>query len=104
MVLGQTFTQEFKGFFWTVRKLEEADVLGRNRSGIDECLKIQDTMPVLAAINHDQNLLCQFISLSESQNLEELVHGAEAAGKDDQSLSQIGEPELTHEKVVKLKV
>ena len=42
--------------------------------------------------------------MRKREDFKQLVHGAEAAGKDDQGLRKIGEPKLAHEEVVELEV
>ncbi len=61
-------------------------------------------VPVLAAVQDDQQLLRQLAGLRQRQDLEQLVERAEAARKDHQRLGQVGEPELPHEEVVELEV
>src|SRR5579863_2882796 len=104
MVLGQSIAQELKGFVGRVDDLQQIEIFLGNGSGIDEGLKIDDAVPVLAAIDHHQNLLGQFVGLGERENLEQFVHGAETAGKDHQTFGQVGKPEFPHEEIVKLKV
>jgi hypothetical protein len=45
-----------------------------------------------------------FLGLGEGEDFKHLVERAEAAGKDDQRLGEIGEPELAHEEVMELEV
>ena len=61
-------------------------------------------LPVLRTVDDDGDLLGEFFGLGEREHLEHLVERAEAAGKDDQRLGQIGEPELAHEEVVEVEV
>ena len=61
-------------------------------------------VPVLAAVDDDQNFLGQLVGLGEGEDFEEFVHGAETAGEDDESLGEIGEPEFAHEEVVELEI
>ena len=51
-----------------------------------------------------QQLLRQLARLRQREDLEHLVERAEAAGKNDQRLGQVREPELPHEEVVELEV
>ena len=44
----------------------------------------------------------ELAGLRQSQDLEQFVEGAEAAGKHDQRARQVREPELAHEEVVEL--
>src|SRR5579871_1222720 len=104
MVLRQTVPEKFKGIFRRIGELEKFDVLRRDRARVDEGLEVQHPVPVLAAVNHNENFLGQLVRLGEGKDLEQFVHRAEAAGKNHQPLRQIREPELAHEEVVELKV
>ncbi len=77
---------------------------GENCSGVDEGLEVHDAVPILAAVNDDQNFLCQLVGLRQGEDFEQLVDGAESAGKNHQRLGQIGEPELAHEKIMEFKI
>src|SRR5215468_5113951 len=65
---------------------------------------MQDFIPVLLAVDDDENLLCELLRLREGEDLKQLVERAEAAGKNDQRFGEIREPVLAHEEVVKLEV
>src|SRR5580692_6981595 len=104
MILGQAVAQKLKTFLWRVDDLEKLQILGGNRSRIYHGLKVNQALPVFAPINDDEYFLGQFLRLRESKDFEQLVHGPEAARKNYQSFGQIGEPELTHEEIVKLKI
>src|ERR1700687_122339 len=100
----QSIAQEREGVFWAVYDLELVDIFRGNGAGIDEGLKVDDAVPVFAAVDDHQDFLGQFIGLRERKNFEQFVHGSEAAGENDEGFGKIGEPEFAHEKVVKLKV
>jgi len=104
VVLRQAVPQEFEGIFRTIDDFEQLQIFGRHRARIDEGLEVDDLVPVFASVDDHENLLREFVGLGERQDFEELVHGAEAAGEDDESFGQIGEPELTHKKIVELEV
>ena len=67
-------------------------------------LEVDDLRPVFLAVDHNTYVLGELLGLGEGEELEHLVEGAEAAGEDNQGLSKVGEPELTHEEVVELEV
>src|SRR6202011_1877540 len=104
MVLRQTVAQELECIFGAVDNFELVEVFRCNRAGVNERLEVEDAIPVFAAVNDDQNFFRQLVGLRQRQDFKKFVHGSEAAGKDNEGLGQIGEPEFTHEEVVKLKV
>src|SRR3954454_13714628 len=104
MVLGQAVAQEFKGFFRIIYDLDQVEILGRHCAGVHEGLEVDDLVPVLAAVDDDQDFLRELFGLREREDLEKFVHGTEAAGKDDESFGEIRKPELTHEEVMKLEI
>src|SRR5205085_3809763 len=94
VVFGQVFLQELKSFFRRVNDLEQIKILLRDHARIGHRLKVNDLGPVLTAINHYKDLLCQLLCLREREDLEEFVHRAKPSGKYHQRLCQISEPEL----------
>ncbi len=65
---------------------------------------VQDPVPVLPPINQDQVAPLQLPGLQQREHLPQFVHGAEAARKNDQGFGKLGEPQLTHEEVMKLEI
>src|SRR5215469_9275537 len=104
MILSESIAQELKAFFRGIDNTEKVNILGRNRARVGHGLEINHAIPVFASVDDDQDLLGQLLRLGEREDFKEFVHGAEASGKNDQSLGQIGEPELAHEEVMKLEV
>jgi hypothetical protein len=104
IVLRQPLAQHLEGLLGRVGKLEELDVLGRDGAGIHQHVEVEDLLPILRAVDDDGDLLGQLLGLGQGEDLEHLVEGAEAAGKDHQRLGQVGKPQLAHEEVVELEV
>src|SRR5579863_1032122 len=104
MVFGQSLAQEFESIFRRVDNLQQVEIGLGYSAGVDKGLEVEDAIPVLAAVDHHQNLLGQFVGLSERENLEQLVHGAEASRENHQTFCQVGKPELPHKEIVKLEV
>src|SRR5579863_10603111 len=104
VVLGQTVTQKLETLFRRIHDLEKLQILRRNRSRIHHSLEVDQPVPVFAAVDNDENLLCQLLRLRKRKNFEKLVQGAEAARENHQCFGQVGEPELAHEEVVKLEI
>src|SRR6266478_9342131 len=104
MVLGQSFFQELQTLLWRIGHLEQFEVWWRDHAGVDHGVEIDDFLPVRAAIDDNDNLLSQLLSLSKGEDFKKFVERAEASGKDHQRFGQIREPELTHEKVMELEV
>src|SRR5208282_6071837 len=91
-------------FLGRIGPVKQLQVLWRDRSGVNQRLKINYPVPIVLAIDHDADALGELFGLRQSQQLEEFVEGAEPAGKNHQCLGQIGEPQLPHEEVVKLEI
>src|SRR3984957_13919132 len=104
MVFRETIAQELEGIFRAVDDFELLEVFRGNRTGIDEGLEVEDAMPVLTAVDNDENFLSQLVGLRQREDFKEFIHGAEAAWEDDEGFSEIGEPEFAHEEEVKLEV
>src|ERR1700722_1224355 len=104
VVFGQTVAEEVECVFGSVDEFKQVQVLGSNGASFDEGLEVHDAMPIFAAVDDDQNFFGEFVSLGESENLEEFIDGSESAGKNYQRFGEVGEPELAHEKIVKLEV
>src|SRR5882724_1379880 len=104
VVLGEVLFQKLEAFFGRVHHLEQVKILRRDDSRIRHGLEVDDFVPILTAINDDEDFLGQFLGLRERHDFEQFVHGAEATRKNHQRLSQVREPELPHEKVVELEV
>jgi hypothetical protein len=104
VVLGQAIAEEGESVFGGIDELEQVQVFGSDCAGVDEGLEVHDAVPVFAAVDYDENLFGQLVGLSEGEDFEEFVDGAEAAGKNHQRFGEIGEPELAHEEIVELEV
>src|SRR5437660_4453833 len=104
MVLGQSIFQELQAFLWRIGHLEQFEVWWLDHGGSDHGVEIDDFLPVRAAIDDNDNLLSQLLSLGKGEDFKKFVERAEASGKDHQRFGQIREPELTHEKVMELEV
>ena len=48
--------------------------------------------------------LVHILGLNEGQDLEQLLHDAKTAGEYDDSLGQVDEPDLAHEKVMEFEI
>src|SRR5581483_1181960 len=104
MVASQSFAQEFDSRLGRVHDLYQVQVLGRDGARIHKRLKVDDLVPILAAVNQYQNLLGQLLGLSKGQDFEQFIHGSKAAREDHQGLGEVREPEFTHEEIMKLEV
>src|SRR2546429_8718949 len=104
MVFGQSIFQELQAFLWRIGHLEQFEVWWRDHAGIDHGVEIDDFLPVRAAIDDNDNLLSQLLSLGKGEDFKKFVERDEASGKDHQRFGQIREQELTHEKVMELEV
>src|SRR5438445_13053656 len=104
MVFGQSIFQELQAFLWRIGHLEQFEVWWRDHADVDHGVEIDDFLPVRAAIDDNDNLFSQLLSLGKGEDFKKFVERTEASGKDNQRFGQIREPELTHEKVMELEV
>src|SRR6185312_8734969 len=104
VIIFQAVAQELEAFFGRIYHAEQIEVRRRDGSGIDHRVEVDETFPVLAAVNHHQNFFSQLLGLSQSEDFKQLVQRAKATGEDYQCLGQVCEPELPHEKIVKLEI
>src|SRR5439155_13359015 len=88
----------------SVRAVEELHVAVRDRSPFGHRAQVEHLIPVFAAVQNHLNVLGQFVGLYERENLEQLVAGAEAAGKHHERFGQVRKPELPHEEIVELEM
>src|SRR5271163_2096194 len=93
MVPGQSVFQELKAFFRRIGHLEQVKVRCRNYAGIHHRFKIDDLLPISAAVDDNDNLLGQLLSLGEGENLKEFVERAESTWKNNQCFGQVCETE-----------
>src|SRR5689334_14520092 len=104
MILGKSVTQYAKPVLRRIHHLEQVEIFWRNRAGIGHHFQIQSFAPIFAAINDDQNFLRELLRLRQSQDFKQLIQSPKTTGENHQSLGEIRKPELTHEKVMKLKI
>src|SRR5208337_3790119 len=104
VVADQIRTQNLERFLRRVRPVKQLQVFGRDRSGVNQRLEIDHAVPIILAVNNYADALGKFLRLRQSQQLEHLVEGAESSREYHQRLGHVGEPQLAHEKVVKLKI
>ena len=83
---------------------KRSHVLDGDGALFGEDVEVDDALPVGRAVDDDGDLLGELVGLGEGEQLEHFVQGAEAAGKDDQRLGEVGEPVLAHEEVVEVEV
>ena len=67
---------------------------------LDHGLQVHHLVPVLRSKKHHRHLLAQLLGLDQGHQFEKLIERPETAGKGDQRLRQIGEPELAGKEVV----
>src|ERR1700691_5394780 len=103
-MFGEGVAQELEGVFGGVDEFEEVEIFGGDGAGVDEGLEVHDAVPVFTAVNYDKDFFCEFVGLGEGENFEEFVDSAEAAGKNHQGFSEIGEPKLAHEEIMEFEI
>src|SRR6202022_1303326 len=65
VVLGQAIAQNFEAFFRRIYELDQIEIFGGDCACIHEGLEVDDTVPVLAAVDDDQDFLGQLVGLSQ---------------------------------------
>ena len=95
-------TEDREGFLRRARRLQVAQIVGRDHAPLGHRRDVHDLVPVVRAIEHDRELLRQLLGLRQRQDLVHLVERPEAAREHHQRLGQVGEPQLPHEEVVEL--
>ena len=93
-----------KGFGRRVGVGQQVEILLGDRAPFGHRRKIQDLIPVFAAVQDDREFLRQLVGLRERQNFEELVARPEPARKNHHRRRQVREPELPHEEVMEFEV
>ena len=78
--------------------LEQIEVFGRDHARIDHGFEIDDLLPVLAAVDDDDNLLGQFLGLGEGEDFKKFVERAESAGKITSALARYANQNLRMKK------
>src|SRR5258707_7502484 len=104
METNESFLQNLERLFRCVHHGETLEVIGRDGAGVHQRGKVHHSLPIFSSVNDDQYFFRQLLRLRKSKDFKEFVQGAESTGKNHQRLGQVGEPVLTHEEVVKLKI
>ena len=86
MVRDQMIAQVLERVGGRVGVMKQLEILFGNGAPLGHRLEIQHLIPVLAAVQHDADLLRQLVGLHQREDLEQLVERAEAARKDDERL------------------
>src|SRR2546427_1705540 len=95
-------TDALEGLVHRIRKHEQAELMLIDRAPALHGAPIEDLVPVAPAIDQNQVAAWEFAGLHQREHLPELVHGAEAAGENNQGLGQLGKPKLAHEEVMEI--
>src|SRR5579883_2759418 len=93
-----------EGLIDAIRELQEIVFTAIDGAPVEHLPPIDDAIPITAAVNQDEIAALQLSGLHQGKDFPELVHGAKAAGKNNQGFGELGEPEFAHEEVVKLKI
>src|SRR6516162_2363921 len=84
--------------------MEEIEVAWADRAIFNERAEIDHLIPIFAAEEHDWHALARLARLYQGQDFKQLVECAEAAREQDNRLSQVNEPKLPHEEVMKVEM
>src|ERR1700730_15729214 len=85
VVFLQIGAHYIEGFVHGVGKLHAVIFFLIDHAPANHGFEIQNFMPILPSVNQNQSVLGHFSGLRQGHHFPELVHRAEAAGKDDQS-------------------
>src|SRR3954471_24194587 len=91
--------QDTQGCIYIIDKLKQSQVCLVNDSMTHQSLEVDDFPPIGGTEEEDGDPARQLLRLRECQELQNLIQGAEPAGKRDECPSQMREPELAHEKI-----
>src|SRR6201996_847529 len=101
--MRQALFQDLHRGFGRIGETKQVQILGRDHVVPDQGLEVDNLVPIIRTVQHNQNLALQFLCLCESQYFGQLIKGAEAAWKNHQRFRQIRKPEFAHEEIVKFK-
>ena len=91
-----------EGFIDAVGELEHLVFLFADGPPVDHGLPVEDFVPIFAAVDEDDVVFGKLAGLQEGEHLPKFVHGAEAAGKNDEGFGDLREPEFAHEEIMEI--
>src|SRR6202521_3337048 len=100
--LFQSAADAVESLIHGVGELQDAVFAAGDSAGAKHFAPVEHAIPVAASINQDQVAAIEFSCLHQGQHLPQFGHGAESAGKYNQRLGQLCEPQFAHEEVVEL--
>src|SRR5205085_10399752 len=65
VVLNQVLPQVFKSFFRGIDNFKQIKIVRRNGAGLDHGLQVEHFVPILAAVNQDQDHLSKLLGLRQ---------------------------------------
>src|SRR5271156_345569 len=93
----------FKRLVHRVRKLNQLVLFRIDHAPAHHGAKIQHLLPIAPPVNQNHIVLREFPRLQQRHHLPKLIHRPESAGKNDQRLGNLREPQFAHEKIMKIK-
>src|SRR5437879_64017 len=102
--LFETAADAVERLVHAVGKLQQVVFAPVDGAPIEHLPPVDYAIPITAAVNEDEIAALQLACLHQGEHFPKLVHGAETPRKDDERLGELREPQLAHEKVVKLKI
>src|SRR6476660_6373390 len=102
VVLLEAGADVVESFVHAVGKLQHLVLLFVDGAPVHHGFPIENLVPIPAAVDEDNVVLGELSCLQQREHLPKFVHRAEAAGKNDEGLGDLREPEFAHEEVVKI--
>src|SRR6266851_3458208 len=102
VVFLEAFADATESFVHRIGELQHFVFVWVDHAPAHHGAKVQHLIPIFAAINNDQIVARQLSRLQQGEHFPEFVHGAEAAGKNDERFGDLREPKFAHEEVVKI--
>src|SRR5690606_30437345 len=91
-----------KGFVHRVHDFEQVEILRADHSVLAHLFQIENSLPVISAVEDDGDRTLDFLSLNQCQDFKKFIQGTESAREGNQCPCGIDQPELADKEVVKL--
>src|SRR5690606_39083701 len=100
----ESFGKIVEGFVHIGTNLEKAQVVRADHARFHQIFEVEHLAPEFLSEKHHHHLLGDALGLHQGEHLHHFVQGAETAGKHDDGLGRVHEPEFAHEEIMELEV
>src|SRR4029077_6482668 len=94
--------QQAKRPGWIFGKAEQFEIFRADHAVTHQRVEVDDLFPVLRAVKKNRVRRIELLRFLQRKELRHFVERAETSGKYHQSARKMREPQLAHEKIVKL--